>query len=116
MVNIFNKITNIFKKRYITIESDRDSVCAGDDMSRHNVFTVFPEKMNIKELISELMKIHTIVSNSAIWAGSHNNYKCIRDCNGNWLTNEKATLKSFFKDTDRYVFFDRESFGTKCKK
>lgn len=98
------------------IESDRDSVCMGDDMSRHNIFTEFPEKTKMNKLILKLMEIHTIPKYWAIWAGTHNNYKCIRDRNGNWLIDKNITIKVFFKDTKKYVFFDRESFGKKCGK
>ena len=106
---------NLFNKKMIVIESDRDSVCMGDDMSRHNVFTEFPQNMKMDSLISELLKIHSISKGWAIWAGNYDNYKCIKDRNGNWLINEKTSIKVFFKDIDNYVFFDMESFGnTRC--
>ncbi|WP_093668083.1 hypothetical protein [Tenacibaculum sp. MAR_2009_124] len=98
------------------IESDRDSVCMGDDMSRHNKFSEFPDKTKMSELIEELVKIHSISKGWAIWAGSYDTYKCITDSDGNWLIDKNTTLKTFFKDTKKYVFFDKESFEKKCKK
>lgn len=106
----------LFKVKKMTIESDRDSVCMGDDMSSHNVFSDFPEKTKMSKLISELMKTHTIAKGWAIWGGEYDNFKCIRDNKGNWLIDEKTTIKVFFKDIKNYVFFDKESFGKKCGK
>ena len=100
----------------MTIESDRDSVCMGDDMSRHNKFTEFPEKTKMNKLISKLVEVHEIPNYWAIWAGTYNNYKCIRDSKGNWLINKNISIREFFKDINKYVYFDRESFGKKCGK
>jgi hypothetical protein len=106
---------NFFNKKKIVIESDRDSVCMADDMSRHNVFTDFPENMKMNRLIPELLKINPIAKGWAVWAGNYGNYKCIKDRNGNWLINEKTSVKNFFKDIEKYIFFDKESFGsTRC--
>ncbi|MFD2564793.1 hypothetical protein [Aquimarina rubra] len=107
---------NLFNNKRVVIESDRDSVCMGDDMSRHNEFTEFSEKTKMSKLILELKKIHSIAENWAIWAGTYDNYKCIKDSNGKWLIDEKTTIKVFFKSIEKYVFFDKESFEKKCGK
>ncbi|WP_435262054.1 hypothetical protein [Tenacibaculum sp. nBUS_03] len=107
---------DLFNNKKVIIESDRDSVCMGDDMSRHNKFSEFPNKMKMGKLILELSKIHFISKGWAIWAGTYDNYKCIKDGDGNWLIDKNITLKTFFRDTEKYVFFDKESFEKKCKK
>jgi hypothetical protein len=107
---------NIFKRKKIVIESDRDSVSAGDDMSRHNKFSEFYENTKMLNLIEELLKIHSIGNHWAIWAGTYDNYKCIRDNNGNWLTSKRTKIKVFFKDIEKFVFFDSEFSGVKCRK
>ncbi|TCI91334.1 hypothetical protein [Tenacibaculum sp. M341] len=105
------------QERLMTIESDRDSVCAGDDMSRHNVFSEFSEDTTIENMMTELMKIHTIGSTWAVWAGTYTNYKCIRDRKGNWLIDEKTRIKDFFQDIEKFVFFDKEFMGSiRCEK
>lgn len=104
------------ESRTIIIETDRDSVCAGDDMSRHNKFLEFSENIRMEELINELTKAHELGSRCAIWAGSFDNYNCICDIDGNWLVDKNTTAKIFFKDVQLFVYFDRESFGVKCKK
>src|SRR5690606_37344464 len=106
----------LFKVNKMTIESDRDSVCMGDDMSRHNVFSDFPEKTKMSKLISELMKAHTIAKDWTIWGREYDNFKCIRNNKSNWLIDEKTTIKVFFKDIKNRVFFDKESFEKKCEK
>lgn len=107
---------SLFNIKKLIIESDRDSVCMGDDMSRHNKFSKFSENTKMSKLIRELIKIHPISENWAIWAGTYDNFKCIRDSNGNWLINEKTSIKVFFQDVKKHVFFDKESFEKKCRK
>ncbi len=113
----------LFKVNKMTIESDRDSVCMGDDMSRHNVFSDFPEKTKMSKLISELMKAHTIakhiVNGEMVMALSNSRYT--QDDKVIPLTKGKILLQSeagevFFKDIKNRVFFDKESFEKKCEK
>ena len=92
----------MFRQKTITVETDRDSVCAGDDMTRHNKFLDIPENYSVKKLVKTLSKHYPIASNWAIWAGSYENHKCIRDRYGNWLIDEKTSIKTFFQDIETF--------------
>lgn len=99
----------------IIIESDRESICAGDDVSRHNLFTEFPENITIENLILQLIKVHTIPNGWSVWGGWHDNHICIMDVNGNWLIDKQIIINVFFRDLKKHVFFERSYFkNSKC--
>ena len=101
----------IFKDKLITVEADRVSVCAGDDMRNHNKLFKFNENIKMEKFIEILIsdKEYSLFKTSAIWAGDYENYKCVKDNNGNWMINKDIKAKVFFKDIRNYVCFERWS-------
>lgn len=99
---------NLFiSKKMIEIESDRMSLCMADDMYGHNIFSEFPENISMEVLINKLLEIHSLTKHWAVWAGNHETHIHIKDIDGNWLIDKKMTIKKFFRDVDKYVYFYR---------
>jgi len=100
----------------IKIEADRESMCAADDQKSHNKFFEFDDQVSIEELIVFLNsdEEYSNFMYCAIWAGEHNNFKCIRDNKGNWLIDKTIKADEFFNDIKNYIYFERIS--KKCEK